>query len=349
MLDSKIREIGHGDSWKTLEADRVVDGRGGVLTRPFIETHTHGLEGYAVEQGLEAMRSIRAGQRRDGVGRSILSLVALPHKRILELIADAKTLMSEDQGFLGLHLEGPYISAARCGAHDVSNLRAPTESEVAELIQAARIPGKGSVIASMTVAPELLGVEFVRTLVSEGIVMCLGHSEASFEEANEFFASGGSILTHTFNAMAPISHKNPGPIPAAVQSQNVFLELIADGHHVHPSAALMIPKQSLILVSDSMAAAGQGDGEYSLGSLKVQVENGVARVPSGSLAGSTLTLAVAVENYSSWSGDVESAIAAATTNPAAAYGLDIASIYPDENADLVLISPSGKLVEVLNL
>ena len=343
LFDDQIRQAGSGTSWKGLDFDEAIDASGHLLARPFIETHTHGLHGHSVEEGLEAMRAIRESQRQYGVSKSILSLVSLPHERILELIEDAKLLAEEDPGFLGLHLEGPYIAEARCGAHDKAALREPTDSELQELITAGELKSEGNVIASMTIASELFTPEQLGRLIAAGIVLCLGHTEASYEDANELFATGGKILTHTFNAMQPIGHRQPGPIPAAIEAAGVYLELIADGHHVHKSAGNLIPKEKLILISDAMAAAGQGDGSYKLGSLEVEVQNGIATAPSGSLAGSTLTLNKAVENFVSWGNTVEQAARCAIDNPAAAYGLQVPQLEAGQRADLILLDDQGRL------
>ena len=348
LLDHEIRQIGQGESWRDLEFDDLIDGSGLLLSRPFIETHTHGLEGHAVEDGIASMRAIRQSQKKYGVARSILSLVSSPHDRILELIAEAKVLMKEDPGFLGLHLEGPYIAEARCGAHDKEALRKPTDAELSELVRAAEFETGGSAIASMTIAAELFSNSQLSLLTESGMVLCLGHTEANYEQAKYFFGQSRRVLTHTYNAMDPIGHRDPGPIPAAIEAPNTFLELIADGHHVKPSAANILPKEKLILVSDSMAAAAQSDGTYMLGTLEVKVADGVATTASGSLAGSTLTLDKAVANYVSWGNSLQESVRCAVENPAAAYGLKTAPILDGENADLLLIGPNGHLVRTFD-
>ena len=136
---------------------------------------------------------------------------------------------------------------------------------------------------------------------------------------------------------------------AALENDEVFLELIADGVHVHPSAAKIIPKDRLLLVSDSMSAADLGDGEYLLGTLNVQVVESIARTATGGLAGSTLSLAKAVENYAAWTGDTRAAIAAATINPSLAYGIELPQIVDGELAELLLFSEDGELRRLFNL
>lgn len=345
LFGEKIEALGSGEAWKVHASTAVViDGQGGFISRPFIDTHTHGLAGFAVEQGLAAMREIRKHQRRFGVGRSILSLVTLDQQRLLELIADAKTLAAEDPGFLGLHLEGPYISLDRCGAHDTSAIRKPTAAEIAELISAGKT-SNGNIIASMTVAPEEFAEEELELLADSGIKLCLGHSQASYEKAKAFFGNFGNVLTHAFNAMQPIQHRAPGPIPAALDA-GAFTELIADGHHVLAPAARILKTERVILVTDSMSAAAMADGAYQLGSLNIEVSGGVARTESGALAGSTLTMDQAVANYASWILDPELAIEAATTVPAKAYDIELEGIAEGSSADLLLLDSHAALVRL---
>ena len=348
LFDSTIESMGTGEGWKAHASNaEVIDGELGFVSRPLIETHTHGLLGYAPEGGLESMRAIRASQKKFGIGRSILSLVSLSQPKILERISDAKQLAEEDIDFLGLHLEGPYIAKSRCGAHDPEVLRKPTDAELNQLIEAGEFKG-GNVIASMTVAPELFEQHQLALLRNAGIRLCLGHTECSYAEAAQFFAVDGKILTHTFNAMPGIGHRAPGPIPAAMEAA-AFMELIVDNEHVQKPTGALLDRDHVVLVSDSMSAAGLTDGEYQLGNLKVQVSGSVARTETGALAGSTLTLDVAVANYADWLGDSMAAIRSATTIPASAYGLEVPSISTGQPANLVLFDKVGKLRRSFNL
>ena len=350
LFDEHIVAVGVGETWREVadKAGEIIDATGGFLSAPMIETHSHGAAGHAAEDGPEEIRAFVRHLRSKGVGKVIASLVSLSPERLISAVEAAKDLANNEQGFLGIHLEGPFIALEKCGAHDTSAVRAPTDQELSGIIAAGVIPG-GNVIRSITLAPELFTESQLSLLKENGVQLCLGHTASDYERAKSFFAQGGKVVTHTFNAMKPISHKEPGPIPAALENQEVFLELIADGVHVQPSAAKLIPKERLILVSDSMSAADLGDGEYMLGTLKVKVTDSVARTESGSLAGSTLSMATAVENYAGWTGDTRAAIAAATINPAKAYGLEHGRIEEGEKAELLLISSDGKLQRSFNL
>lgn len=350
LIDTHVRRSGMGDGWSEFssQASEVLSASGGFISAPMIETHSHGAGGHAVEDGADQIRAFVRHLRAKGVGRVIASLVSLSPERLISTVSDARTLAGQEPGFLGVHLEGPFIALEKCGAHDTSSVRPPTDDELKAVVAAGAMDG-GNIIRSITLAPELFSESQLALLRDNKIQLCMGHTSSTYEQAHDFFAQGGKIVTHTFNAMKPISHKEPGPISAALENDQVFLELIADGVHVHPSAAKIIPKDRLLLVSDSMSAADLGDGEYLLGTLNVQVVESIARTATGGLAGSTLSLAKAVENYAAWTGDTRAAIAAATINPSLAYGIELPQIVDGEVAELLLFSEDGGLRRLFNL
>ena len=222
------------------------------------------------------------------------------------------------------------------------NLKFPTPETLRGLIAAGR-----GVVKSMTIAPELFSQECLDVLQSANVKICVGHTNADYAAASEAFSSYSSILTHAFNGMNPIHHRAPGPVIAAIENEGTWLELIADGFHVDSKVAKILPSKRVILVTDAMVAAGQPDGEYHLGELEVDVQDGVAKTKSGSIAGSTLTLARAVINYSQWGNSEVAAFTAATANPAAAYDLtDRGAIELGKKAHLVLWSDSIDVIRV---
>jgi N-acetylglucosamine-6-phosphate deacetylase len=341
----KIIAIGSAEKWCDYTDNAIIiDGNDGFISRPFVDTHTHGLAGFAVENGLKSMREIREHQKTFGIGYSILSLVSSTKEELLKNIRDAAILASEDPGFIGLHLEGPYISVERCGAHNIEAIRKPNMNELREILEAGNRPLR-NVIVSMTVAPEEFSEEELTFLKAQGIKLCLGHSKADYVRASNFFTKYGNILTHTFNAMNPILHREPGPVPAALDN-SAYTELIADGLHVVPAAARLLDSSKVILVSDSMSAAAMPDGEYRLGDLTVKVLDSAARTKTGTLAGSTLTMDKAVKNYAIWISNPAAAIAAATLNPAEAYGITVPKIEAGENSELLLLNSEGNLIRV---
>jgi N-acetylglucosamine-6-phosphate deacetylase len=204
----------------------------------------------------------------------------------------------------------------------------------------------------VTLAPEVEGaLGAIRALVTAGAVVSLGHSVASFEQAEAAFTAGASQVTHLFNAMPPMHHREPGLVGAALTTGGVPVELIADGVHLHPATVRLAlaakSVEGVLLVTDSMAATGCADGEYLLGPMQVFVRNGEARLASGALAGSTLTLDRAVWNVARWTdADLAGAWQMASLNPARQLGLDerLGRLAPGYRADLTAIDAKGNVV-----
>ena len=314
VIDNEIVDFGVGDGWQ-LHAETAEDGAGGFLTPKLFDTHVHGGNGFSNDNGVKSMTEVIDFHAANGVGKTFLSLISAPVSELVALIQEAKSLRHPN--FAGLHLEGPFISHDYKGAHDPKVLHAPTDAELAQIVEAS-----DGLVKSMTVAPELISGNQLKSLQEAGIEVCFGHSAADYEQTRAFFAKGSKIMTHAFNGMAGIHHRAPGPVPAALES-DAFTELIADGVHVEPAAARLLNQEKVILVTDAMAATGMPDGDYNLGTMAVKVTEGVARTESGSIAGSTLLLKDAVRNYAEWTGSPVSALRAAITNPAAAYGVDV--------------------------
>jgi len=316
LLGENGATLGSGDTWKSIASGvDVLDGKGQVLLAGLLDTHCHGAMGHSANDGLAGMLETLNFNQQNGVARSLLSLVTASQQQLVALCEEARELTS-DERFCGIHLEGPYLAKDKKGAHDEKYLALP-DTKALEAIAAI------GVVKSITIAPELFSEAQLDLLEDAGIKLCLGHTDIDYDGATEFFENHPhSVMTHAFNAMMPIHHREPGPIPAAIE-QGVFIELIADGIHVHESVATLIPKQQLILVTDAMSATGMPDGEYQLGSLSVDVKGAVARTKEGNLAGSTLKLVDAVRNYAEFSGDPVAALRAATINPAKAYGIEL--------------------------
>lgn len=287
------------------------------VTPALFDSHTHGGAGVSVTDDPNQLLQILEHGKRHGTNRMILSLVSSSLDQI-ESVLKAASGISESEGLLGVHLEGPFIATERCGAHDKSQLRDLTDTELGRILE---FPG----LRSITVAAERVSLKQVERLSEAGVVVALGHTNASYETAMEYFAAGASVLTHAFNAMPQIESRAPGPVIAALES-GAWIEVIADGAHVAPALVTQLASwagEKLILVTDSMAAAGSSDGEYQLGDVAVMVQNSIARrIDNGALAGSTLTLDRAVRNLISWGVEPYDAISAATRNPTACYGID---------------------------
>ena len=259
----------------------------------FTDIHSHGGGGYSFsDQRPENIALALAMHREHGTATQLASLVTEP---IEVLKAQIKNLLPfvADKSIAGIHLEGPYLSSAKCGAHDPKLLREPKLDEIRELIEV----GEGH-IRMVTIAPELFGaVEAIKFLTSMGVTVALGHSNASEAEALRGIDSGATVVTHMFNGLPGLDHREGTITNALLVNPDIYFEVILDGVHVNHSAMqllLSIASDRIILVTDAMAAAGASDGKYKIGELDVLVSSGIATLAStGSLAGSTLTMDLA--------------------------------------------------------
>lgn len=309
-----------GDATHVIDA-REVAGEGALLTPGFIDIHGHGGAGVSYDDGAEAIRAARAMHRLHGTTRAVISLVTASLDALEAEVSVVRELMRTDGDILGTHLEGPFLDLGHKGAHEAALLRAPELTDVQRLLDA----GAGTV-RQVTIAPELPGgIAAVSAIVAAGAVAAVGHTNASADIASEAFDAGATLITHAFNAMPGIHHREPGPVVAAASDPRVSLELIADGVHVDLNLIRMIFASApgrIVLVTDAMAAAGSGDGSYILGALGVTVTDGIARLTDGgAIAGSTLTQDVALQNVVSAGVPLEGAVDALTINAARVLGL----------------------------
>lgn len=266
---------------------------------------------------------------RDGVEAICPTLVTCgitPLRQTLAVLAQARAQTEQQQcRLLGAHLEGPFLAPGRRGAHPDQHLAVPSLSALAERI-AGFAGGPNGDIALMTLAPELDGAaEVIADLRHLGIVVSLGHSAATEDEAAAAFGAGVSMLTHTFNAMGGLQHRQPGPVAAALLRGDVALGLIADGVHVAPSMAVLLQRLALeqvVLVSDALAPYGLGEGQHRWDERLLIVADGSCRLADGTLAGVTLPLLEGVRRLAAWSGEPGRAIAAATVHPRRVLGDD---------------------------
>ncbi|TQJ29579.1 N-acetylglucosamine-6-phosphate deacetylase [Microbacterium sp. SLBN-146] len=348
-----VAGMGQGDSWRPLAASADVlsatdlAGEGAVLTPGFIDLHGHGGGGASYDDGADAIRRARRFHRAHGTTRAVVSLVSAPLGVLEHRVGVVADLVATDPDVLGSHLEGPFLDPAHKGAHDESALWAPTPEAVDRLLRA----GRGSV-RQMTLAPELEGgLDAIRTITARGAVAAVGHTGAGGDAASAAFDAGATLLTHAFNAMPGLHHREPGPVGAATADPRVVLEIIADGIHLHPEIvrlAFAAAPGRIALVTDAMAAAGMGDGRYELGALTVDVVDGVARLAhGGAIAGSTLTQDAAVRFAVAAGVPLVDAVAAVTATPARVLGrTDIGELAPDRLADAVLLTSEFDVVAV---
>ncbi len=341
----RVRAAGAGDGWRDAAADTVIDARevagsGALLVPGFIDIHGHGGGGASYDDGPDAIRTARALHRAHGTTRAVVSLVTAPLQTLERRAAMVADLVATDADILGSHLEGPFLDPAHKGAHDGGLLREPSPHDVDRLLEAAR-----GTLRQMTLAPELPGgLDAIRLVVGAGAAAAIGHTGADYAACEAAFDAGATILTHAFNAMPGLHHRDPGPVAAAASDHRVILEVIADGVHLHPEVvrlAFSAAPGRIALVTDAMAAAGAADGRYDLGSLEVDVVDSVARLArGGSIAGSTLTQDAALRRAVAAGVSLVDAIAALTVVPARAVGRarDLGSLAPGFLADAVLLS-----------
>ena len=349
----RITATGDGTGW-AAHAGRgadVVDAAGAVLTPGFIDLHAHGGGGFSFDDAAsgdgsaDAVGRALAAHRAHGTTRSVLSLVANPVAALERSLAAIADLAERDPLVLGSHLEGPFLAPGRRGAHNPDFLISPSPSVTGRLAAAAR-----GTLRQVTIAPELPGaLDATAALAEAGVVVAVGHTEADEELAQAAFDRGARLLTHAFNAMPGIGHRNPGPVVAAIRDERVTAELILDAVHVHPDVARLLIDAAagrVALITDAMAAAGAADGSYRLGSLDVAVVDGVARLAgpdgaAGAIAGSTLTQDQALRVATRRCGmSLRAAVTALTWVPARVLGIDhrLGRLAPGYAADAVLLN-----------
>jgi N-acetylglucosamine-6-phosphate deacetylase len=326
-------------------ADHIIDG---TLIPGFIDIHCHGGAGSYFSNASKVQDVIKV-HRHHGTTGIVASLVT---ESIVDLKAQISALVPfyTSGQILGIHLEGPYLSHARCGAHEPTLLINPDIAEIKELLEI----GTGS-IAMITIAPELpAAIEAIKYLSAAGVKVAIGHTNGDFKDAAAGTNAGATVVTHFMNGMS--KERTEGSISSFVLAdERLAVELILDGHHVPFTTASEIIQtigDRVILVTDAMAAAGASDGSYTIGKLEVKVENSVARLTSNNaLAGSTLTMDQAFNNAIKNCGvSIPQAVLMSSTNPGLALGLsDRGSIAVGKRADLLTYDLVAGKISTLNL
>jgi N-acetylglucosamine-6-phosphate deacetylase len=326
-----------------LSGLRVVPG--------YVDLHVHGGGGASyTSRDEEEARRVAEFHLVHGTTTSLASLVSASMDDLVRQVTALVPLV-QDGTVAGIHLEGPYISQARRGAHDPAVLREPSLDELDRLLDASH-----GTIRMITLAPELPGaLPFIEKATARGVVAAIGHTDATYAQTRDGIAAGARVGTHLFNAMRGIHHREPGPIPALIEAPEVIVELINDGVHVHEAVARLVANgvglDRLALVTDAMAAAGVGEGTYRLGSMTVRVENGVARLAGGgAIAGSTLTMDAAFRrSVDSVGMSLAAAARAAATAPSRALGLEAqtGAIADGLRADLVVLNADLTVARVM--
>ncbi len=352
----RILKVGKQNSIKIPSGATVVDNRDRVVVPGFIDIHLHGAAGHDLMEGTqEAVSAVANYLARHGTTSFLATTATASVERTVhaarglgEIInASQRSQGSADKTAgaqpVGIHLEGPFLNVKKRGAHPASQIQKPSVPLLEKFLDAAN-----GTVRVITLAPELDGaltvLEFAK---SKGIRVGIGHSNATYEEAERAIAAGASHAIHVFNAMRNFLHRDPGIIGAVLTDPRISGELICDGIHVDKSAIqlLVLSKglEKLLLVSDSLSGAGMPDGNYRLGNFKVHVAGGVCRTVEGNLAGSTVTLDAAVRNLVQFTGlGYQECLPAATLNPARILGIEKqkGSIEAGADADLAVLDRS---------
>lgn len=285
-----------------LRGGETHDAGGGWIFPGFIDVHVHGGGGADTMDGaVEAIETIARTHARHGTTALLPTTMTAPHDQIMAAARAVRAAMGSSKGaswpgarVLGMHLEGPYINPKRAGAQDPKWTRRADLNELGAILSVLE---DGFKLA--TIAPEVPGgAEALEYLHRAGVVVSIGHTDATMEEATEAFRAGAGHVTHTYNAMRELHHRDPGTVGAALLSEQALCEVIADGIHVHPDAIrllwMMKGTSGVCLVTDAIEAADMPDGTYQLGGQPVVVKDGACRLENGSLAGSILTMERAV-------------------------------------------------------
>jgi N-acetylglucosamine-6-phosphate deacetylase len=356
---SKIAAVGTRGKVDLPRSAREINAAGRIVVPGFVDVHIHGAGGHDVMEGTrESLEIITANVAAHGTTSLVATTVTASEKETVDSVAGiAHFILNTSQyptrelsaEILGIHFEGPFISTARRGVHPAKWIVPPSSELLAQLLREAR--GTAQIL---TLAPELPGaLELIEAARRAGLVVSLGHTDATYEQAQAAIEAGASHAAHVFNAMRPFSHRGTGVIGAVLTSPKVSAELIADGVHVDEAAMRMLVElktpERVILVSDGMSATGMPDGKYQLGMFEVKVSGGVARNAEGKLAGSTLTLDRALRNIVALGVPLASALRMVTANPARQIGLGARKgvLTPGADADLVFLNDKLEISGVM--
>ena len=326
--NGKITYIGKTDeNGIDLEGQRIIPG--------LVDIHTHGCAGVdTMDNKLKEMSICHA---KHGVTSYCPTTMTAMLSEV-DKITDVDTSKIPGANILGFHLEGPYISYEYKGAQNAKYIQTPDYKNFSQIKN----------VSMVTIAPEVEGaMDFIKQCKC---VVSLGHTGADYDTAIKAIENGANCLTHTFNAMPPIHHRNPSVIGAAI-AKNIYVQVICDGLHIHPSVILMLYKtfgpERMVVISDSMRATGLADGKYELGGQEVFVHGKEARLADGTIAGSVTPLIKAVKNLIDWGIPEEDAIKMASTTPAQLVKANKGVLEVGYDADFVIVDNDFNVLKTI--
>jgi N-acetylglucosamine-6-phosphate deacetylase len=341
--DGRIHSLGSGEAPTSIiqKAGTNIDCHGSILIPGFIDLHTHGAVGADFVFGkTDEIRDISVFFAGHGVTGFLATTYAASQPEITTAVETIRGAMGSEPGarILGIHLEGPWLNPLRAGAQSIDNIRIATPEEVQPYLDTG-------LIRLVAIAPEISENQWmIHACVERNITVAAGHTAATFAEMQAAMQMGLTQMTHCFNAMGSLHHREPGAVGAALSLPALNCELIADNIHVHPAVMEILVKaktpQGVILITDSISAAGMPDGFYTLEGQPVTLTDGAARLADGTLAGSTLTMDAALRNLSSATHlPLEEIWMCSSLNAAQAIHMDDhkGRIAPNFDADLVLL------------
>ncbi|MGM0124407.1 N-acetylglucosamine-6-phosphate deacetylase [Enterococcus sp. AZ194] len=331
------------------EEVHVIDQKGQWIAPGLVDTHIHGFMNHDVmDNDAQGIHVMSEGLLSCGVTSFLPTTLTSTKERLKDVAETIGKMYTEVKGakIQGIYFEGPFFTEEHKGAQNPSYFGDPDLTTFHEWQEAS-----GGLIKKIALAPERHGVkEFVKQVTDEGVVVSLGHSSATLEEAQEAVEAGASVFVHAFNGMSGLNHREPGMVGALMSLHHVFSELICDGHHVHRNAAEILMEKAghdhIALITDCMMAGGMPDGDYNLGEFPVVVKDGTARLESGNLAGSILKLKEAIKNVVDWGiATPEQAIMMATLVPAVSCKIDdkCGSLTKGRAADFIVLNPEMEL------
>lgn len=328
-------------SQRLPDNEQVIDAKGRYVSPGFIESHSHGRNGSDfMYPSFEDLNTITSNFIKSGVTGILATTMTMSKEDTYTAIKNIAENIDKVSGskILGIHMEGPFFNLKYKGAQPEEYMIDPTITNYKSLIGEF-----GYLIKKISLAPELKNADkLIEYLVKEGVVVSLGHTDATYQQAINGIKAGATSGTHTFNAMTPLTHRNPGVVGAIMESDEVYAELILDGIHVsYPAAKVLLKAKGLdkvVLITDSMEASGLDDGEYKIGNQAVYVKDNSARLESGTLAGSVLAMNTAVKNaYQNLGLTIYEAVKLASYNPAKNLNLiDLGELAINKKADIIM-------------